>query len=340
MLTMNDSDHVNQGAGAPRRRFLQACAGAAALGAAPALRAAAPGGPPVTLVVSYPAGGGADLMARLLAPRLSDALGRPVAVENLPGESGQLAAARVAAAAPDGRTLLLDASSFAVNPSLFPRLPYDSDRAFTAIGVLAIFPNVLLCHPSFKAANVADLIRMAKAEPDGIAYASSGVGSAQHLAGALFEDLTQTQLRHVAYKGGGPAMADVVAGKVPLFFGNVASTREHVQAGRLRPLAVTTRRRSKALPQVPSMAEAGVPNYEVLEWNPLLAPAAIPAAERERLAKALQQAMDNREVVARVQAMGGEVFPNHTDGLASGFIKAQQVQWRRVITARKIQAAS
>ena len=188
-------------------------------------------------------------VARLIAPAFGSALGVPVEVENMPGDSGQKAAAHVAHAAPDGRTLLLDASSFSVNPSLFAKLPYDSDAAFSVLGVLAVFPNVLVCHPSFEASTVADLIRMAKAKPDEIAFASSGNGSAQHLAGALFEDLAHVSLKHVPYKGGGPALADVVAGKVPLFFANVASSRDQLQSGKLRALAVTSRRRTKVLAQ-------------------------------------------------------------------------------------------
>ncbi|RLJ38362.1 tripartite tricarboxylate transporter substrate binding protein [Acidovorax sp. 106] len=320
----------------PRRVFLsRGLVGAAAV-AAPVFGHTQTG--PVRLVVSYPAGGGADLMARLIAPHFSAALGSTVEVENMPGDSGQKAALHVAKAAPNGRTLLLDASSFSVNPSLFAQLPYDSDAAFSVLGVLAVFPNVLVCHPAFEAKTVADLIRMAKAKPDQIAFASSGNGSAQHLAGALFEDLTQIYLKHLPYKGGGPAMADVAAGKVPLFFANVASSREQLQSGKLRALAVTSRRRTKVLPQVPSMAEAGVANYEVQEWNPVLAPAGLPKEERQRLFDALNKALKVPEVVSKVQALGGEVFPNTTDGLAAGFIKTQQVQWRRVIAARKIQA--
>ena len=196
------------------------------------------GGKTITLVVSYAAGGGADLMARLIAPKLAEALGQTVVVDNKPGASGQIAAGQVARATPDGTQLLLDASSFAVNPSLFPKLPYDSEKAFTPIGVLALYPNVLVCTPSFAAKSVKDLISMAKAEAGKISYASSGNGSAQHLAGALFEDRAGVNLVHVPYRGGGPAMNDVMAGQVPLFFANVASSLGQIQSGRLRPLAV------------------------------------------------------------------------------------------------------
>ena len=181
-----------------RRQMLQT---SAAVLAAPwiASHAASPvaDGRTITLVVSYPAGGGADLIARLIAPKMATALGQSVVVDNKPGASGQLAAAHVARSNPDGSTLLLDASSFAVNPSLFSKLPYDTDTAFTPLGVAALFPNVLVCTASFEAKNVKDVIRLAKAKPGQLAYASSGNGSAQHLAGALFEVQANVDLLHV-----------------------------------------------------------------------------------------------------------------------------------------------
>lgn len=245
-----------------RRLLLQAAGAAlAAPWVAHSHAATVAGGRPISLVVSYPAGGGADLIARIIAPRLADALGQSVVVENKPGASGQLAASQVARATPDGSTLLLDASSFAVNPSLFPKLPYDSAKAFTPLAVLAIFPNVLVCTPGFSAKSVKDVIQLAKAKPGELTYASSGNGSAQHLAGAMFEGRAGVQLLHVPYRGGGPAMTDVMGGQVPLFFANVASSLGHIQAGKLRPLAVTSMVRARSLPDVPTMAEAGVPGY-------------------------------------------------------------------------------
>jgi tripartite-type tricarboxylate transporter receptor subunit TctC len=290
------------------------------------------GGKPITLMVSYPAGGGADLMARLIAPRLSEALGQPVVVENKPGASGTLAAGQVARATPDGSTLLLDASSFAVNPALFAKLPYDTDTAFTPLAVLAQFPNVLVCTPSFEARSVADVLRLTRAKAGGLAYASSGNGSAQHLAGALFEQLAKVELTHVPYKGGGPALNDVMGGQVPLFFANVASSLGHIQSGRLRPLAVTAAVRCRALPDVPTMAEAGVKGHEVLEWNPVLAPAGVPAATRDRLMGALRKAMSDPEVLGRVRTLGGDVF----SGDPAAFLKAQRALWARVVKERGI----
>jgi tripartite-type tricarboxylate transporter receptor subunit TctC len=320
-----------------RRRVLQAAAASIAVpwGFAQATGPIA-GGKTVTLVVSYAAGGGADLMARLIAPRLADALGQAVVVDNRPGASGQIAAAMVARAVPDGSQLLLDASSFAVNPTLFPKLPYDSDTAFTPLAVLALFPNVLVCTPNFEAKNVRDVIRLAKAQPGKISYASSGNGSAQHLAGALFEDRAGVDLVHIPYRGGGPAMTDVMGGQVPLFFANVASSLSQIQAGRLRPLAVTSRLRTRALPGVPTMQEAGVPAYEVLEWNPVLGPAGMDPAIKATLTAALRKAMADPEVLARVRALSGEVFQYPTDSAVAGFLKAQQIQWGQVVRERKI----
>jgi tripartite-type tricarboxylate transporter receptor subunit TctC len=321
-----------------RRAVLQ---GAAASLATPWLIShAAPiaGGKTITLVVSYAAGGGADLMARLIAPKLADALGQTVVVDNKPGASGQIAAAQIARAVPDGTQLLLDASSFAVNPALFPKLPYDSDKAFTPLAVLALYPNVLVCTPGFEAKTVKDIIKMAKARPAQLSYASSGNGSAQHLAGALFEDRAGVKLSHIPYRGGGPAMNDVMAGQVPLFFANVASSLGQIQSGRLRPLAVTSKRRARALPDIPTMEEAGVPAYEVLEWNPVLGPAGMDAATKSALVAALRKAMADPEVLGRVRALSGEVFPDGPDGLVPAFLKAQQAQWGKVVRERGIVA--
>jgi tripartite-type tricarboxylate transporter receptor subunit TctC len=290
---------------------------------------------PITLVVTYPPGGGADAMARLIAPKLSDALGTPVVVENKPGASGQIGAALVAKAAPDGYTLMLDASSFAVNPALYPKIPYDSERAFRPIGVIALFPNVLLVNAQFAAKNVAELIAAAKQKKDSIAYASSGNGSAQHLAGALFESAAGVDMVHVPYKGGGPALNDVIGGQVPVFFGNLASSAQHIQSGRLRALAVTAAKRSATLPDVPTLAESGVANAEVYEWNAIFAPAGTPDAVISRLSQALAQALDNSDVKNRIAQLGGELQKT-TPESAKSFIAQQMTQWAKVVKAKAI----
>lgn len=286
-------------------------------------------------MVTYPAGGGADTMARLIAPKLGEALGQPVIIENKPGASGQIGASAVAKAAPDGYTLMLDASSFAVNPALFPRLPYDSDKAFRPVGVIALFPNVLLVNPSVPAASVKELVALAKAKKNGVSYASSGNGSAQHLAGAMFESAAGVDMLHVPYKGGAPALNDVIGGQVPVFFGNLASTLQHVQAGKLKPLAVTSARRSPILPAVPTMAEAGVAGYEVYEWNVLFAPAGTSEAIIGKLAAALQKTLDAADVKARIAQLGGEIQTARPDA-AQQFVRQQTTLWARLVRERGI----
>jgi tripartite-type tricarboxylate transporter receptor subunit TctC len=292
---------------------------------------------PVTLVVTYPPGGGADAMARLLAPKMSEALGQNVVVDNKPGAGGQIGAAAVAKATPDGYTLMLDASSFAVNPSLYPKLPYDPMKAFKPVGVVALFPNVVLVNANFSAQNVADLISIAKKTKDSVSYASSGNGSAQHLAGALFESAAGIDMVHVPYKGGGPALNDVIGGQVPLFFGNLASTLQHVQGGRLRTLAVTSAKRSPILPGVPTLGEAGVKGAEIYEWNAVFVPAGTPQAVVNKIASAFQRALDAPEVKLRIAQLGGEI-QRSTPEQTQAFIEQQVSLWGRVIRERKISA--
>lgn len=290
---------------------------------------------PITLVVTYPPGGGADAMARLVAPKMAEALGQSVVVENRPGASGQIGAAAVAKAPADGYTLMLDASSFAVNPALYPKLPYDSLKAFKPIGVIALFPNVVLVHAAFPPQSIAELIATARKSKNAVAYASSGNGSAQHLAGALFESATGVDMVHIPYKGGGPALNDVIGGQVPLFFGNLASTLQHVQSGKLRALAVTSDKRSAILPSTPSLAEAGVKGAEIYEWNAVFAPAGTPPAIVNRQASAFQRALDAPEVRQRVAQLGGEM-QRTTPEQAQAFIEQQVALWGRIVKERKI----
>ena len=234
-------------------------------------------------------------MARLVAPKMAEALGQPVVVENKPGASGQIGAGEVARAAADGYTLLLDASSYSVNPSLDAKLPYDPAKAFTPIGVLALFPNMLVVSQGFAPKDVRELIALARSQPGSIAYASSGNGSAQHLAGELFRQKAGVDITHVPYKGGAPALNDVIGGQVPMFFANMASGLPHVKSGKLRALAITGAKRSPALPQAPTIAEAGVAGYEVYEWNAIFAPAGTPPGVIAKLADAIAKATQSPE---------------------------------------------
>jgi tripartite-type tricarboxylate transporter receptor subunit TctC len=290
---------------------------------------------PITLVVTYPPGGGADAMARLIAPQIGKALSQAIVIDNKPGAGGQIGAAAVAKASPDGYTLMLDASSFAVNPSLYPKLPYDSSKAFQPVGVVALFPNVVLVNANFPAKNIAELVAAARKNKDAVSYASSGNGSAQHLAGALFESAAKVDMVHVPYKGGGPALNDVIGGQVPLFFGNLASTLQHVQSGKLKALAVTSAKRSPILPEVPTLNESGLKGTEIYEWNAIFAPANTPEPVMKKLALAFQQALESPEVKARVAQLGGEI-QNGTPEQAKKFIEQQTQLWSRVIKDRNI----
>ena len=290
---------------------------------------------PIRMVVTYPPGGGADLMARLVAPKMAETLGQPVVVENKPGASGQIGAAEVARAAPDGYTLMLDASSYSVNPSLYAKLPYDPAKAFTPIALIALFPNVLVVTPDFAARDVKQLVSLAKAKPGSIAFASSGNGSAQHLSGELFKQKAEVDITHVPYKGGGPAMNDVMGGQVPVFFANMASSLAHVKGGKLRALAITGSHRSPALPDVPTMAEAGVPGYEVYEWNAIFAPAGTPAPVLAKIAESIAKALQSPELRERVAALGGEIRA-YGPGETEKFGRGQTELWSKVVRAGNI----
>ena len=291
----------------------------------------------VKIVVSYPPGGGADIMARLIAQKLTTSLGQTFVVENKPGASGQIASQGVAKSAPDGYTLMLDASSYAVNPSLFPKLPYDPQNAFAPITMLARFPNMLVVSPDFPVTSVKELVAMAKAKPGSLSYASSGNGSAQHLAGELFKQQAGVNLQHVAYKGGGPAMNDVVAGHVPIFFANMASGLGQVKAGKLKALASTGAKRSANMPDLPTIAEAGVPGYEVYEWNVLVAPAGTPPAVISKLHTEVKNVLEMKDVRERLDALGGEVVASSPAETAT-FLKGQIEKWAKVVKAGDIKA--
>jgi len=289
----------------------------------------------VTLVVSYPPGGGADAVARSLSGPLGRALGTTVIVENKPGASGQIAAAFVAKSTPDGYTLLLDASSFSVNPGLFKKLPYDATRDFKVLGLLALFPNVLLVNPNFPAKSVKELVTMAKNKPEEIAYATSGNGSAQHMSGAMFEIKADIKMQGIPYKGGALALNDVIAGQVPVLFGTIASTKSYIETKKLTALAVTSKKRVNALPDIPTMAEAGVPAYEVYEWNAIFAPSGTPDAVVKKLSDAIATAMQTPEMKEKIPQLGGDIYQGT---LAEGnqFIQNQIQEWTKIIREKNI----
>jgi len=291
---------------------------------------------PIALVVTYPPGGTADLMARALSTPMSQILGTPVVVENKPGASGQIAASWVAKSAPDGYTIMLDASSFAVNPSLYPHLPYQPERDFKTLGILALYPNVLLVHPNFPVRSVKELVSLAKAKPNTISFASSGNGSAQHLAGVLFTHKANIDMQHVPYKGAGLALNDVMGGQVPVFFGSVGSTMQYIESKKLLALAVTSSKRVPSLPDVPTMVEGGIASYEIYEWNALFAPSATPKDILLKLSAAIVKVTQREDFKDRVSKLGGEIFQGDSE-VAERFIKAQMVQWASLAKEKILQ---
>ena len=263
---------------------------------------------PIKLVVSYPPGGTVDAVARVIAPRLSERLKQPVVVDNRVGAGGAIGGDVVAKATGDGYTLLLDASNHAQNPALRSKMPFDTLRDLTPVSLLVKVPNVLVVNPSTSYRSVKDLLAQAKAKPGEINFASSGNGSAQHLAGELFQTMGAVKMTHVAYKGGGPALTDVMAGQVPVFFASLASSLPYIQSDKLRAIAVTGKARSPVLPQLPTVAESGLPGYEVYEWNAIFAPRGTPPAVTERLSTELAAVVQEPAVKSRLEAMGAEVI--------------------------------
>jgi tripartite-type tricarboxylate transporter receptor subunit TctC len=316
-----------------RRRTLGATA---ALTLAPGLaRGQAYPSKPVRLIVPYSAGGGADTTARLIAPKLQEALGQTIVVENKPGAGGMIGDEIVAKAAPDGHTLLIGAFAHAVNPSLFPKMPFRTPGDFAPVSLLVTVPELMVITPSHPAKTVAELVALAKAQPGKLSYASSGNGSAQHLAAELFKMRTGTDIQHVPYKGGALAVADVAAGHVPFYFGNMSAALPQARGGRVRPLAVTSAARSPAAPEVPTLAEAGVPDCEISEWNALIAPAGTPPAVIARLHMEIARIMRLEEIKAKFADLGADAIGSTPDELAA-FLRAEMTKWAEVVKAANI----
>ncbi|RCW71704.1 tripartite tricarboxylate transporter substrate binding protein [Pseudorhodoferax soli] len=320
----------------PRTHWMRAlCAAALALASVAAQAQAWPA-KPIKLVVSYPPGGTLDAVARILATPLSQRLGQPVVVDNRAGAGGAIGGDLVAKSAPDGYTVLLDASNHAQNPALRSKMPFDTLRDLAPVSLLVKVPNVLVVNPATSIKTVQDLVAQAKAKPGEINFASSGNGSAQHLAAEQFSAMAGVRMTHVAYKGGGPALTDVMAGQVPVFFGSLASSLAYIQGGKLRAVAVTGKARAAVLPQLPTVAEAGLPGYEVYEWNAVFVPAATPAAVTERLSKELAAVLQDPEVRKRLEATGAEVIGS-TPAELDAFRRAELTRWTKLAKDNKIQ---
>ena len=293
---------------------------------------------PVTLIVPVPPGGILDYVARLVAPPLSKALGQPVVVENKAGASGNIAATYVARAKNDGYTMLVGYSMFHVgNPTMFSQLQWDPLRDFSSVAMLAVSPHLVAVHPSLPVNNLQELVNYARANPGKVNYGTPGNGSVPHVGVELFKQLTKVNFTQVPYKGSGPMMIDVISGQVQMTVATPPSVMSHIQAGKLRGLAIAAKQRSPLMPEVPTSAEAGFPGFELEAWVALFAPAGTPPEAVKRLTDAVKQVLDTEEVKKAATASGIEAR-HMTPAQLDQVVKTDLEYWSKVIREAKISA--
>ncbi len=285
---------------------------------------------PVRMIVPYPPGGPTDVLTRIVAVKLSEAMGQAFAIDNKAGASGMIGAAEVAKAAPDGYTLLGNASIHVINPSLYPKSTFDAIADFTPVTQLAAVPLILVVNNELPVKNVRELIAYAKANPGKLNFASSGNAAAPHLAGESFKIAAGVQMQHVPYKGSAPALTDLIGGQVQLMFDSMPSAMPHVKAGKLRPLAVSTARRSAAVPDLPTVAEAGVPGYDISTWYGLWAPRGTPREIVERIALETAKLLKLPDVRERYAALGAEPVGSTPDEFAA-YCRSELGKWAKIV---------
>jgi tripartite-type tricarboxylate transporter receptor subunit TctC len=291
---------------------------------------------PLRLIVPFAPGGSTDIFARLIGERVALTLGQPLVVENKPGAAGNIGANEVARAAPDGYTLLMATTGvMAINNALYKNMTYDAAKDLEPVVYVASITNVLIVPPDFAAKNVAELIAMAKKEPGKLSFASSGAGASTHMSAELFKSMTGTDILHVPYKGSGPAMPDLMSGRVHMMFENAPGAVSHIKAGKLRALAQTGLKRSPALPEVPTVAESGVPGYESLSWSGIAVAAGTPRAIIDRLNKDLNAVLATPEMKSKLAEQGAETIGGAPDVFAQ-HIRAEREKWSRLIRANNI----
>ena len=291
---------------------------------------------PVKFLVPYPPGGGTDVIARIVQHKFSTLLGQQIIIENKGGAGGSVGTELVSKAAPDGYTVLFTLSSHTINPAIFSKLTFDTVKDFEPVGVVASLPQLLAANPGFPAATVADVTAAAKAKP-GLAFASVGNGSPGHLAGAMQALATGTQLTHVPYKGGGPAVTDVIGGQVPLLWVSIPAAAQHVKNGKLKALAVSTARRSAAFPDVPTVQEAGVADFEVDSWYAMFVPGKTPKPVIDKLNKALNQVVADPEIRDKLLAQGSEGVGGSPETLGK-VVAAELPKWAKLVKQANIKA--
>jgi len=284
---------------------------------------------PIRLIVPVPPGGGVDLLSRTIGQKMAANMGATLLVDNKPGASAAIGTAELARSAPDGYTIMMAYSAHATNPIFIPNLPYDTEKDFAPIVFVGYIPLILITQPNSGIDSVSKLIDMAKAKPGAIAYASGGAGAGAHLSGELLKYLTKIELNHIPYKGNAPALNDVLAGQVPIMFDTITTALPHVKAGKLKALAVTSRKRSSLAPDVPTMIEAGLPDFEIYAWYLMLAPKGTPPEVLKRLNAEINKAMQDPEVRDRLGKQGVD-FVGGTPEEADKFLRSEVERWARV----------
>jgi tripartite-type tricarboxylate transporter receptor subunit TctC len=314
-----------------RRHFLASLAATSAAAATPWARAQNWPEQPIRWVVPYPAGGGTDVLARTVAEAMRQTLGQQIVVDNRPGASTNIGAQIVATAKPDGYTIMsADNAVLAYNEHLFSKLPFSPEKDFTYVGGISRFPMALVVHPSFEAKNMKEFLAYVRANPGKVNYASPGNGSPHHLAMEMFKTRTKSFLTHIPYRGAAPAMADVMGGQVPCMFLDLASGLPVIQSGKVRALAIGTAKRVATLPDVPTLAEVGVPDTEVYAFQGILGPAGLPPAVVQRLNADLNKALANPAVVKRMQDFGMEALPGTPEQFRA-MARAESQRWGAII---------
>ena len=325
----------------PNRRaslFMTAALLATGLGMPARAQVEFPKQKPITLVVPFAPGGGNDILARAIAPRMGELLGQIIIVDNRPGAGGNLGADLVAHAAPDGYTIVIASSQVTMNPFLDMKVPFRIEKDFEPIGLMASVPLLLVANPREPYKNVQELIAYAKANPGKLNYSSPGNGTPQHLAGEVFAKMTQTEMTHVPYKGTGPSVTDLIAGQVQLSFATYASVAQHVQAGKLRALGVAGQKRSALMPQLPTVAEAGVRGYDASLWYSMLAPARTPPDIVRKLNEAMVGALRDPALATQLAQQGFETRTSTPDELRQ-YIAEELKRWQRIIVQNNIKVS-
>ena len=292
---------------------------------------------PVRIVVPYPPGGGTDILARTLAQKLTELLGQPVVVDNRAGANGIIGTDQAAKAKPDGYTVLIAIATHAINPMLYAKLPYDTNTDLLPVSLLAEYPFVITVHPTVPAKTIREFIAFAKTHRNQLSYASSGVGSGPHLGMELFKTMTGIEMVHVPYKGSGAAMTDVVSGQVQVFLNNFLSGMPMIKSGKVRPLAVTSLKRSSAMPELPTVAESGVPGFAVTGWYGMLVPAGTPAPVLNTLHEAVVSAVKSKDIKDRLSGDAAEPVGSTPQELAD-FLRTEIDKWASVIKKAGVRA--